>query len=44
MIWVREAWDPFYLANPGKIFPSPRTCGEAAHAHHYTQELGIEAF
>ncbi len=44
MIWVREAWDPFYLANPGKIFPSPRTCGEAAHAHHYAQELGIEAF
>ncbi|HEY9887324.1 MAG TPA: FAD-linked oxidase C-terminal domain-containing protein [Candidatus Obscuribacterales bacterium] len=31
MIWVRESWNPKGLANPTKIFPTPRTCGEAAH-------------
>ena len=25
---VREAFDPERLANPGKIFPRPRLCGE----------------
>jgi len=33
MQWVRHAFNPKELANPGKIFPTPRTCGEAAHAH-----------
>ncbi|ARV62099.1 glycolate oxidase subunit GlcD [Nostocales cyanobacterium HT-58-2] len=32
MQWVREAFNPKGLANPGKIFPTPRTCGEAANA------------
>jgi len=27
---VRSAFDPIGLANPGKIFPSPRLCGEKA--------------
>ncbi len=27
---VREAFDPSNLANPGKIFPTPRSCGESA--------------
>ncbi len=27
---LRKAFDPFRLANPGKIFPTPRTCGESA--------------
>ncbi len=27
---VREAFDPDRLANPGKIFPRPRLCGERA--------------
>jgi len=27
---VREAFDPARLANPGKIFPTPRSCGESA--------------
>jgi glycolate oxidase len=27
---VRQAFNPKGLANPGKIFPTPRTCGEAA--------------
>ncbi|MCC5897617.1 MAG: glycolate oxidase subunit GlcD [Phormidium sp. BM_Day4_Bin.17] len=30
MKWVRDAWNPKGLANPGKIFPTPRTCGEGA--------------
>jgi glycolate oxidase len=30
MQYVRQAFNPKGLANPGKIFPTPRTCGEAA--------------
>jgi len=30
MQWVREVFDPKRIANPGKLFPSPRTCGEGA--------------
>jgi glycolate oxidase len=30
MQWVRQVFNPQGLANPGKIFPTPRTCGEAA--------------
>ena len=26
---VRRAFDPDSLANPGKIFPTPKTCGES---------------
>ena len=25
---VRCAFDPHLLANPGKVFPTPRLCGE----------------
>jgi glycolate oxidase len=32
MQWVRQAFNPTGLANPGKIFPTPRTCGESARA------------
>ncbi|MBW4514933.1 MAG: glycolate oxidase subunit GlcD [Timaviella obliquedivisa GSE-PSE-MK23-08B] len=32
MQWVRQVFNPKELANPGKIFPTPRTCGEAATA------------
>ncbi len=32
MGWVRKALDPEMLANPTKLLPSPRTCGEAAHS------------
>jgi glycolate oxidase len=32
MKWVREVFNPQGLANPSKIFPTPRTCGEAARA------------
>jgi glycolate oxidase len=27
---VREAFDPAGLANPSKIFPTPRSCGESS--------------
>lgn len=30
MKWIRDALNPKGLANPGKIFPTPRTCGEGA--------------
>jgi glycolate oxidase len=30
MQYVRKSFDPKGIANPGKIFPTPRTCGEAA--------------
>jgi glycolate oxidase len=26
---VRRAFDPDGLANPGKIFPTPKSCGES---------------
>jgi glycolate oxidase len=32
MQWVRGALNPDGLANPTKIFPTPRTCGEGAKA------------
>jgi glycolate oxidase len=37
MQWVRQAFNPRGLANPGKIFPTPRTCGEAARAADFPQ-------
>ncbi|MCW2782374.1 MAG: glycolate oxidase subunit GlcD [Marmoricola sp.] len=30
---VRCAFDPDYLANPGKIYPTPRLCGERPRVH-----------
>jgi glycolate oxidase len=30
MALVRHAFDPQSMANPGKIFPTPRSCGESA--------------
>ncbi|MDX2272877.1 MAG: glycolate oxidase subunit GlcD [Cyanobacteriota bacterium] len=44
MQWVRQVFDPQVIANPGKIFPSPRTCGEAAHAVRDPQFADIPAF
>lgn len=44
MQWVRHAFDPQTIANPGKIFPTPRTCGEAARTETTKQFEGIERF
>jgi glycolate oxidase len=32
MQWLKRAFDPTGIANPTKIFPTPKTCGEASRA------------
>lgn len=44
MQWVRDALDPKRLANPDKIFPTPRTCGEAASAQATSQFPDVDRF
>ncbi|MEH2319987.1 glycolate oxidase subunit GlcD [Nostoc sp.] len=44
MQWVRQVFNPKGLANPEKIFPTPRTCGEAANASALKQFKGVERF
>jgi len=44
MQWVRQVFNPKGLANPGKIFPTPRTCGEAAQAASAKQFESVERF
>lgn len=44
MQWVRQAFDPQAIANPGKLFPTPRTCGEAARANSTNKFTGIDQF
>ena len=44
MQWVRQVFNPKGLANPGKIFPTPRTCGESANAQKVQQFQGAEVF
>jgi glycolate oxidase len=43
MQWVKQVFNPRGLANPGKIFPTPRTCGEAAKVS-IQQFAGVERF
>jgi glycolate oxidase len=43
MQWVRQVFNPQGLANPDKIFPTPRTCGEAANTN-IKQFAGVEKF
>jgi glycolate oxidase len=41
---VRKAFDPLNLANPEKIFPTPRLCGERSRGHyapHSVEASGI---
>ena len=45
MALVRQAFDPDGLANPGKIFPTPRSCGESARRQQVVPELvGVDVF
>ncbi len=44
MQWVRQVFNPQGLANPGKIFPTPRSCGEAANATSVKQFENMERF
>jgi glycolate oxidase len=39
---VRRAFDPDDLANPGKIFPTPRTCGESLRRLVELKQEGVE--
>jgi glycolate oxidase len=39
MQWLRSAFDPLRLANPDKVFPTPKTCGEAANAQASAQQF-----
>ena len=43
MLRVREALDPRRLCNPGKIFPTPRLCGEVPGPYrpHPVEEAGL---
>ncbi|HEY9761346.1 MAG TPA: glycolate oxidase subunit GlcD [Trichocoleus sp.] len=44
MQWVRQTFNPNGLANPTKLFPTPRTCGEAARATLDPKFTGVERF
>jgi glycolate oxidase len=44
MQYIRKCFNPKNLANPGKIFPTPRTCGEAANAQKMGQFKEAELF
>ncbi|MGH9068274.1 MAG: FAD-linked oxidase C-terminal domain-containing protein [Acidimicrobiales bacterium] len=43
MMRVRGAWDPEGLCNPGKIFPTPRLCGEVPgpYRRHPLEVAGV---
>ncbi|MEQ8957461.1 MAG: FAD-linked oxidase C-terminal domain-containing protein, partial [Coleofasciculus sp. C2-GNP5-27] len=44
MKWINQVFNPKGLANPGKVFPTPRTCGEAANAQKSAQFKDVEQF
>jgi len=44
MAWVRQAFNPDGLANPTKLFPTPRTCGEAARSAKFIDLPGVERY
>jgi glycolate oxidase len=44
MQYLRQVFNPKGLANPGKIFPTPRTCGEAARAESAKHFESVERF
>jgi glycolate oxidase len=44
MQWVRSAFDAKGIANPTKIFPTPKTCGEAARSYTGQEVAGVDRF
>ena len=40
---VRDALDPQHLSNPGKVFPTPRLCGEVPgpYRQHPAEAAGL---
>jgi glycolate dehydrogenase FAD-linked subunit len=43
MLLVRTAFDPRGLCNPGKVFPTPRLCGEVPgpYRQHPAERAGV---
>jgi glycolate oxidase len=43
MLRVRTAFDPQGICNPGKLFPTPRLCGEkpGPYRPHPLEEAGV---
>jgi glycolate oxidase len=39
---VRRAFDPDALANPGKIFPTPASCGESSRRQAVLRQKGSD--
>jgi glycolate oxidase len=44
MAWVRQVFNPDGLANPTKLFPTPRTCGEASRSQAAQAFPEVERF
>jgi glycolate oxidase len=44
MAWVRQVFNPDGLANPTKLFPTPRTCGEASRSQAAQAFPEVEQF
>lgn len=46
MQWVRSVFNPQGLANPGKLFPTPKSCGEAAQVKTklVNENTGVDLF
>ncbi len=44
MRWVRDVFDPHEIANPTKILPTPRTCGEGAKPNYDAKYKLIDRF
>jgi glycolate oxidase len=44
MQWVKRAFDPQGIANPTKLFPTPRTCGEAAKSYGGKEIEGVDRY
>lgn len=44
MQWIRQVFNPKGLANPGKMFPTPRTCGEASKIEYAKKLPNIDLF
>ena len=44
MLYVRQAIDPKGIANPTKLFPTPKTCGEAGKGYTMQDVRGVDRF
>ena len=44
MGFIRDSFNLKGLANPGKMFPTPKSCGEIANAQQLAKVKGAELF